>query len=494
MRGRALQSRRSISTTPTPAASAWPSACSRSCPISCATGWRRLQACAVRVRLSVLRRSRQRGGPPRQGDGGPSPARARPPEPAMPQRSTSSAASSGASRPRGRRARPPEPVERVVGRRAAATRATGSVVVVRREYPLDAPRTARRRSATRWTRRSTLLAQLLARTSDARRPPTGLLFLDTETTGLAGGTGTYAFLVGVRASSRASGSWSTQYFMRDFDEEPALLAALEPLLDAGRGRRDVQRERASTCRCWRRASCSPAGAGRRRCRTSTCCARPGACGPAVLADCRLPTLERGVLGLVREDDVPGRDDPARSTSTTCARAGRRRCGACSRTTAHDVLSLVALLGWFGARARRGRRRSARGAGGPRPALGAGGCSSAALGLLPGRARGGLAEPVARWARLRLAWWEKRRARWEAACALWEAAARPRGLRSASVGGAGQVPRASRAATWPPPATLVRGRARPGPRRRRRLPRCSRPSPIVSSELDRRSRATRQAAD
>jgi hypothetical protein len=31
--------------------------------------------------------------------------------------------------------------------------------------------------------------------------------------------------------------------------------------------------------------------------------------------------------------------------------------------------------------------------------------------------------VARWARLRLAWWEKRAARWEAACALWEAARR-----------------------------------------------------------------------
>jgi hypothetical protein len=29
--------------------------------------------------------------------------------------------------------------------------------------------------------------------------------------------------------------------------------------------------------------------------------------------------------------------------------------------------------------------------------------------------------MARWARLRLAWWEKRAARWDAACTLWEAA-------------------------------------------------------------------------
>ena len=34
---------------------------------------------------------------------------------------------------------------------------------------------------------------------------------------------------------------------------------------------------------------------------------------------------------------------------------------------------------------------------------------------------GLPEPVAQWARLRLAWWEKRAARWTAACELWDAA-------------------------------------------------------------------------
>ncbi len=35
----------------------------------------------------------------------------------------------------------------------------------------------------------------------------------------------------------------------------------------------------------------------------------------------------------------------------------------------------------------------------------------------------LPEPVAQWARLRLAWWEKRAARWATACELWEAARR-----------------------------------------------------------------------
>ena len=53
--------------------------------------------------------------------------------------------------------------------------------------------------------------------------------LVVETTGLAGGTGTYAFLVGV-GSIQSDAVVVEQYFMRDFDEEPALLAALAPRL------------------------------------------------------------------------------------------------------------------------------------------------------------------------------------------------------------------------------------------------------------------------
>jgi len=51
------------------------------------------------------------------------------------------------------------------------------------------------------------------------------LFLDTETTGLAGGTGTYAFLVGV-AWLDAGGLQVEQFFMRDHGEEHSLLLAL----------------------------------------------------------------------------------------------------------------------------------------------------------------------------------------------------------------------------------------------------------------------------
>ncbi len=55
--------------------------------------------------------------------------------------------------------------------------------------------------------------------------PASWLFLDTETTGLAGGTGTYAFLIGL-AWWDAGGLQVEQLFMRDHSEEHAVLVAL----------------------------------------------------------------------------------------------------------------------------------------------------------------------------------------------------------------------------------------------------------------------------
>jgi uncharacterized protein YprB with RNaseH-like and TPR domain len=59
--------------------------------------------------------------------------------------------------------------------------------------------------------------------------PTRWAFLDTETTGLAGGTGTYAFLIGV-GSIDATGFRLRQFFMRDYGEEPSLLYRLAEYL------------------------------------------------------------------------------------------------------------------------------------------------------------------------------------------------------------------------------------------------------------------------
>jgi uncharacterized protein YprB with RNaseH-like and TPR domain len=74
-----------------------------------------------------------------------------------------------------------------------------------------------------------LLAQW---TSDARLadlPLEKYVFLDTETSGLSGGTGTYAFLVGV--GRFVEGQFLLQqFFMRDPAEEPALLEGLTHFL------------------------------------------------------------------------------------------------------------------------------------------------------------------------------------------------------------------------------------------------------------------------
>ena len=55
--------------------------------------------------------------------------------------------------------------------------------------------------------------------------PRQWLFLDTETTGLAGGTGTYPFLIGI-AWWEAGGLEIEQFFMRDYSEEHSVLLAL----------------------------------------------------------------------------------------------------------------------------------------------------------------------------------------------------------------------------------------------------------------------------
>ena len=63
------------------------------------------------------------------------------------------------------------------------------------------------------------------RTRAALENPEKWLFLDTETTGLAGGTGTYAFLIGL-AWWDAGGLQVEQLFMRDFAEEHSVLCQL----------------------------------------------------------------------------------------------------------------------------------------------------------------------------------------------------------------------------------------------------------------------------
>jgi len=69
------------------------------------------------------------------------------------------------------------------------------------------------------------LKLLLPEAPDDIADPDQWLFLDTETTGLSGGSGTYAFLVGL-AWWEGGGLEIEQLFMREYSEERSLLLAL----------------------------------------------------------------------------------------------------------------------------------------------------------------------------------------------------------------------------------------------------------------------------
>ena len=134
------------------------------------------------------------------------------------------------------------------------------------------------------------------------------VFLDTETTGLAGGAGTAAFLVGL-GFVEGERFRVRQYFMRDYHEEPALLHALAedlgrfrqlvtfngkmfdlPLLDA---RYRLNRVRFPLAEVPHFDLLHPA---RRLWR-------------ARLESCRLQALEVELLGLLRVGDLPGEQIP-----------------------------------------------------------------------------------------------------------------------------------------------------------------------------------------
>ena len=166
------------------------------------------------------------------------------------------------------------------------------------------------------------------------------VFLDTETTGLAGGAGTAAFLIGVGYVS-GSRFIVRQYFMRDYHEEGALLEALAeelkpfrylvtfngkmfdvPLLDA---RFRLNRGRFPLAGTPHLDLLHPA---RRLWKLR-------------LESCRLQSLEVELLGLKRVGDIPGEQIPGIYFDWVRRRDAR----ALARVFQHnrqDILSLAAL--------------------------------------------------------------------------------------------------------------------------------------------------------
>lgn len=115
-----------------------------------------------------------------------------------------------------------DPLSRLIGA-AVATNRYGEHISVRKWF-----------STPEFSEPCNVTLELLSRTRDeslskrnraALADPAKWLFLDTETTGVAGGTGTYAFLIGL-AWWDAGALQVEQFFMRDFAEEHSILHEL----------------------------------------------------------------------------------------------------------------------------------------------------------------------------------------------------------------------------------------------------------------------------
>lgn len=138
--------------------------------------------------------------------------------------------------------------------------------------------------------------------------PQGTMFIDTETTGLAGGTGTLAFMIGVGYYDQG-GFKVRQYFIRDYGEENAALNSLVKFASRfeniitfnGRGydipilqaRMILNRIKFDFSTFSHIDLLFPSRAIFKH----------------RLEDCRLSTLERNVIRFFREGDIPGEEIP-----------------------------------------------------------------------------------------------------------------------------------------------------------------------------------------
>jgi uncharacterized protein YprB with RNaseH-like and TPR domain len=169
-----------------------------------------------------------------------------------------------------------------------------------------------------------------------------LIYMDTETTGLSGGAGTVAFLVGVGFFE--DGAYIIrQYFMRDYDDEAAMLAELQKLFQRLQGFVTFNGKAFDiNLLLGRFISNRLKPAFREKPNLDLLYPSRRVWG-LKLESCRLSSLEENVLGEFRSDDIPGAMIP----SVYFKYLEDRDASDIKRVVRHnelDILSMVALLG------------------------------------------------------------------------------------------------------------------------------------------------------
>jgi uncharacterized protein YprB with RNaseH-like and TPR domain len=167
------------------------------------------------------------------------------------------------------------------------------------------------------------------------------VFLDTETTGLAGGAGTYIFLVGA-GYFEGDQFCVRQYFMRDYNEERALLSALNDLLANFKAVVTYNGKTFDLPLMESRYIMSGMKMSLKDPYHFDLLYPARRLWKKRLESCSLSTVERDILGVIRENDVPGYLVPEiyfRYLKTKDARTLKR----VFEHNLQDILSLVALV-------------------------------------------------------------------------------------------------------------------------------------------------------
>ena len=168
-----------------------------------------------------------------------------------------------------------------------------------------------------------------------------LMFLDTETTGLSGGAGTVAFLVGVGFFEEGT-YLVRQYFMRDYDEEAAMLYELQQLFSKRKGFVTFNGKSFDINLLQSRFISNRLKPAFRELPHLDLLYPSRKVWGLKLENCRLSSLEENVLEEYRSDDIPGAQIPA----VYFKYLDDRDAGDIKRVIRHnelDILSMVSLL-------------------------------------------------------------------------------------------------------------------------------------------------------